>query len=51
MGADIKAFIAGLLQEGAFDGGVTVDRSAEVVEGDILVTINGQDYAIIIEAF
>lgn len=53
MGVDksVLQFIAAQLGDGQYDGGVIVDSSA-VVEGDeILVTIDGADYAIQVESF
>ncbi|WP_156496006.1 hypothetical protein [Microbacterium sp. T32] len=52
MGTPILEFLASLLIEGEHDGGYVVDRAPEITdEGELLVTVNGADYAIKAEAF
>lgn len=51
MGASILEFLASLLVEGEHDGGYVVDTEANVVDGAVLVTVNGTYYAITAEAF
>lgn len=52
MGESILEFLASLLVEGEHDGGHVVDREPDITdEGEILVTVNGVDYAIKAEAF
>ena len=52
-GGNVLKFLASLLTEGEHDGGFTVDRPSEIllVDGELLVSINGTDYAIKAEAF
>ena len=51
MGPSILEFLASLLVEGEHDGGYVVDREAIVHGDELLVTLNGVDYAIKAEAF
>lgn len=51
MGTPILEFLASLLVEGEHDGGYVIDREAIVHGGELLVTVNGRDYAIKAEAF
>lgn len=51
MGGGVLELLKSLLVQGDYDGGFTVDRSAEIDGGDLLVTVNGTDYAIQAESF
>lgn len=51
MGASILELLASLLTEGEHDGGFNVDTAASLGDEEVLVTVNGTNYAIKAEAF